>query len=239
MRGLYTVSFFETTVAAASGDYDLFEVDPAADKPIELVACYLGNKSEVGDAAEEMVSFSVTLFTGGTFTSGNGTGATEEPTSPGDATASFAAETDRDDGRDDDRHDPTAAPGHLQHPDRAAAGLPPDMRLRLPGRRERRGRNPAPDRARRRRDALGNPLRQGAGLMRHRVYYWRAHRKGGTRNVNVDFESREIVEHRRDVAEVETRGKAKPSQKALVAAVQKATGDKAVEDRLDGDPRGP
>lgn len=92
-RGLYKVSFFETTIAAASGDYDLFEIDPAADKPVELVACYIGNKSEVGDAMEEMVSYSVTYFFGGTFTSSNGTAATEEPTSPNDAAASFVSET--------------------------------------------------------------------------------------------------------------------------------------------------
>jgi hypothetical protein len=91
-RGLYTVSFFEQTIATASGDYDLFEIDPADNKPIELVACWIGNKSEVGDAQEEMVSYSVTAFTGGTFTSGGGTAATEEPTSPGDGAASFASE---------------------------------------------------------------------------------------------------------------------------------------------------
>jgi hypothetical protein len=93
MRGLYTVSFFEQTIAAASGDYDLFELDPAADKPIEVVAIFIGNKSEVGDAQEEMVSWSVTRMTGGTFTSGNGTSATPVKTDSNDGSSSFAAET--------------------------------------------------------------------------------------------------------------------------------------------------
>lgn len=93
MKGVYTVSFGETTIAAASGDYDLFELDPAADEPIEIVGIYLGNKSEVKDAEEEMVNYSIEYFSGGTFTSSNGTAATPRPTDPMDEAASFAAET--------------------------------------------------------------------------------------------------------------------------------------------------
>lgn len=93
MRGVYSVSFFEQTIANASGDYDLWEIDPAADKPVEIVAIFIGNKSEIGDAQEEMVSFSVTRFTGGTFTSGNGTSTTPVKTDSTDGAASFAAET--------------------------------------------------------------------------------------------------------------------------------------------------
>lgn len=93
MRGVYTVAFAEQTIAAASGDYDLFELDPAADKPIEIVGLFLGNKSEVKDAEEEMVSWSIEYFSGGTFTSSNGTSTTPRPTDPSDGAASFAAET--------------------------------------------------------------------------------------------------------------------------------------------------
>jgi hypothetical protein len=93
MRGVYYVPFHEQTIAAASGDYDLFEVDPAADKPIEIMAVFLGNKSEVGDAQEEMVSYQIIRYSGGTFTSGNGTAATEVPADPNDVAASFAAKT--------------------------------------------------------------------------------------------------------------------------------------------------
>lgn len=93
MRGVYTVSFFEQTIAATSGDYDLFEIDPAADKPVEIVAIYIGNKSEIGDAQEEMVSWSITYMAGGTFSSGNGTSTTPQKLDPADGAASGAYET--------------------------------------------------------------------------------------------------------------------------------------------------
>ncbi len=93
MRGVYTVSFFEQTIAAASGDYDLLEIDAAADKPVELLAIFIGNKSEVGDTQEEMVSWSITRFSGGTYTSGNGTGTTPVTTDPADGAASGTYET--------------------------------------------------------------------------------------------------------------------------------------------------
>lgn len=92
-RGVYTVSFANSTIASASGDYDLFEIDPAADKPVELVALYIGNKSEIGDAQEEMVDLQILYMSGGTFTSGNGTATTPRPTDPSDGAASFGAET--------------------------------------------------------------------------------------------------------------------------------------------------
>lgn len=87
------VSFFEQAIAAASGDYDLFEFDPAADEPIELVGVWLGVKSELGDAQEEQISYSVWRSIGGTFTSGGGTAAGEEPIDDSDEVGSFASET--------------------------------------------------------------------------------------------------------------------------------------------------
>jgi len=93
MRGVYMTSFFEQTIAAASGDYDFFEFDPAADEPIELVGLFLGNKSEVGDAQEEMVSYSVWRCSGGTFTSGNGSAGGEDPTDDQDEVGSYVSET--------------------------------------------------------------------------------------------------------------------------------------------------
>lgn len=89
-RGVYTVSFVEQTIAAASGDYDLFELDAAAEKPVEIVAMTLANKSEVGDAQDEMLS--ITIGRGHT-TSGNGTATTPRPLDASDGAASFAAET--------------------------------------------------------------------------------------------------------------------------------------------------
>ena len=89
-RGVYTVSFDQQTIAAASGDYDLFEIVPADDRPVELVALFLGNKSEVQDAQDEMLAISI--ITDHT-TSSNGTSATPRPLDPRDAAAGFTAET--------------------------------------------------------------------------------------------------------------------------------------------------
>lgn len=89
-RGVYTVIFSEQTVAAASGDYDLFELDAAAEKPIEIVALSLGNRSEVGDAQDEMLSINVVR---GNTTTGNGTSTTPRPLDASDGAASFTAKT--------------------------------------------------------------------------------------------------------------------------------------------------
>lgn len=89
-RGIYTVSFDQQTIAAASGDFDLFELVPADDRPVELVALFLGNKSEIGDAQDEMLALSI--ITDNT-TSSNGTSATPRPLDPRDGAAGFTAET--------------------------------------------------------------------------------------------------------------------------------------------------
>lgn len=94
MRGLYTVSFDRQSITTANGDHDFFEVRPAAGKPCELVAIFIGNKSEVGDAQEEMVAWSIERFNGATFTSGTGGGTpTPQKIDPNDGAASFAADT--------------------------------------------------------------------------------------------------------------------------------------------------
>jgi hypothetical protein len=90
MGRIYTVSFDQQTIANASGDYDFFELDAAAEKPIRIVALFLGNKSEVGDAQEEMVAWSIVR---GNTTTGNGTSATPRPLNPDDVAAGFTAET--------------------------------------------------------------------------------------------------------------------------------------------------
>jgi hypothetical protein len=94
MRGIYTVAFDQASFTAANGDHDFFELRPAVGKPIEIVAIFIGNKSEVGDVQEEMVAWSIERFTGATFTSGTG-GATPTPrlVSPGDGAASFGADS--------------------------------------------------------------------------------------------------------------------------------------------------
>lgn len=87
-RGVYTVSFDQQTIASASGDYDFFELDAAAEKPIEIVAVDLSNKSEIGDAQEEMVAYSIVR---GNTTTGNGTSTTARPLDASDGAASFTA----------------------------------------------------------------------------------------------------------------------------------------------------
>lgn len=87
-RGVYTVSFDQQTIASASGDYDFFELDAATDKPIEIVAVDLSNKSEIGDAQEEMVAYSIVR---GNTTTGNGSVTTARPLDASDGAASFTA----------------------------------------------------------------------------------------------------------------------------------------------------
>lgn len=89
-RGVYTVCFDQQTIAAASGDYDFFELTAATDKPIEIVALKLANKSEVGDAQEEMVAYSIVR---GNTTSGNGSSTVPQPLDSSAGAASFTAET--------------------------------------------------------------------------------------------------------------------------------------------------
>jgi len=93
MPRVFTVEFEAQTIAAASGDYDLFELDAATDKPIELVALNIGQSSETGDtAAERQENLRLRVIRGHT-TTGNGTTATPRPVSPADAAAGFTAKT--------------------------------------------------------------------------------------------------------------------------------------------------
>ena len=89
-RGVYTVTFDQQPFTAALGDYDFFELDAGTEKPIELVALFIGNKSEVGDAQEEMVAWSIVR---GHTTAGNGTSTTPRLTDASDPAAAFIART--------------------------------------------------------------------------------------------------------------------------------------------------
>jgi hypothetical protein len=86
---VYTVVFDQQTIAAASGDYDLFEITPADDRPIEIVAVWITCKSELGDAQEEQIAWSIVTDNA---TSGNGTSTTPRPLDPRAGAASFTAE---------------------------------------------------------------------------------------------------------------------------------------------------
>lgn len=90
MRGPYTVAFDQQTIASASGDYDLFELAPATQKPIAIMGWDLMVKSELGEAQEEQLAISIVR---GNTTTGNGTSTTPRPLDDADAAASFTAKT--------------------------------------------------------------------------------------------------------------------------------------------------
>ncbi len=90
MSRMYTVSFTQQTIANASGDYDLFEITPADDAPLEVVGIFLAVTSETGDAAEEILPIQIIR---GHATTGNGTSTTPQPIDPKGPAAGFTAET--------------------------------------------------------------------------------------------------------------------------------------------------
>lgn len=89
MTRMYTVSFVTQTFTTALGDYDFFELTPADDRPIRLAGFSIGNKSEVGDAQDEMVGYTIVTDNA---TTGNGTATTPRPIDSLDVAAGFTAE---------------------------------------------------------------------------------------------------------------------------------------------------
>lgn len=88
MRGrTYTVVFSAVSVSAAQ---DLFELLPADDRPIEIVGIELGQTSDAGDAADELLQISI--IRGHTTSGSGGTTPTPTPMSPLDTAAGFTAE---------------------------------------------------------------------------------------------------------------------------------------------------
>lgn len=86
---VYTVVFANVSVSAVQ---DLFELTPADDKPIEIIGMTLAQNgnSDVGDAAEELLRFSI--IRGNTTGGSGGTAPTPRPMKRTDAAAGFAAE---------------------------------------------------------------------------------------------------------------------------------------------------
>lgn len=84
---IYTVTFSAVSVSAAQ---DLFEISPADDRPIEIVGIELGQSSDFGDAADELLQ--VSIIRGHTTSGSGGTAPTPAPMSPNDAAAGFTAE---------------------------------------------------------------------------------------------------------------------------------------------------
>lgn len=87
MGRVYAVTFTATAVTAA---VDLFELSPADDRPIRLLGLFLGQTTELGDAAEEQLE--LRIIRGHTTSGSGGSSATPAPLSPADAAAGFAAE---------------------------------------------------------------------------------------------------------------------------------------------------
>lgn len=88
----YTVEFENATIAAASGDYDLFEIAPASNKIIVIEGIELVTTSELQEAQEEWLRIRG-IFLPTTFTTGNGTATTPRPLAQNDAACGAAVET--------------------------------------------------------------------------------------------------------------------------------------------------
>jgi len=90
MSRIYTVSGI-VDVTTANGNVDWLELQAADDKPLRLRGLILSQTSEVGDAQEEGLRFSI-LRLAATFTSGDGTGTTPIPVDDLDPAAAMTAE---------------------------------------------------------------------------------------------------------------------------------------------------
>lgn len=88
MPRVYTVEF--ESDAATTGD-DLFELDAAAEKPIEVFGLFISQSTEVGDAAEEMIRYRI--IRGHTTSGSGGAATTPRPVDAADSAAGFACET--------------------------------------------------------------------------------------------------------------------------------------------------
>ena len=88
---LYTVSFDAVSYTTANGDHDYFAVAPADDKPCVIEAIYIYTTTEVGDAQEEQVRWSIVR--GNTTVGSGGATPTPAPINPNDSAASFGART--------------------------------------------------------------------------------------------------------------------------------------------------
>lgn len=78
MKGILAMRILDATIAAASGDYELYEICQtgglnATRPPVEMIALMVANRTDVGETEEEMVALTIRRMEGGTFTAGNGT----------------------------------------------------------------------------------------------------------------------------------------------------------------------
>jgi hypothetical protein len=134
-RGVYTVSFQAITANNADGNHDWFEIDPAADKPVEICGLFIGNSSDFADAQAENLRYSIVYMSGGTFTSGGEVSTTARPIDPADGAASGAYEAFNSNGTAAS----TSGTSVIRHADsfNVATGLqviwPPEFRHKVDG----------------------------------------------------------------------------------------------------------
>jgi len=85
---VYTVEFEGVAVTAA---VDFFQLTPADDKPIEIIGVFLGQSSDLGDAASEILRYRV--IRGHATTGSGGASPTPRPLNRSGAAAGFTAMT--------------------------------------------------------------------------------------------------------------------------------------------------
>ncbi len=85
---VYTVSFTDTAV---TGIVDIFELNAATDKPVELIGLFLAQITDVGESEEEIIDF--TVGRGHTTTGSGGGSPTPRPVNSNDPASGFTAET--------------------------------------------------------------------------------------------------------------------------------------------------
>ncbi len=90
MRGIYAVPFSGYSINNADGIQDLFEIQPIANQPIELMGFKFSQRTDFGDSEEEGLPISV--IRGNLVVGSGGTVVTPNPLDPRDGAASFTAD---------------------------------------------------------------------------------------------------------------------------------------------------
>jgi hypothetical protein len=88
---VYSVEFEAQTIAAASGDVDLFYIAPADDKPVCIVGMVAKTTSELQEAQEEWLRWRI--IRGHATVGSGGAAATARPVNENDIAAGFTART--------------------------------------------------------------------------------------------------------------------------------------------------
>lgn len=84
----YAVTFANAATTTAA---DFFEITPADDKPVALLGVFIGQSTESGDAAAELLRWAV--IRGFTSSGSGGSAPTPVALNPNDTAAAFTAET--------------------------------------------------------------------------------------------------------------------------------------------------